>query len=61
MVFKVLIKFTDGTELIINGVSDFYVLADHDNLIAIEKNGYRQFINKDYIFYIGREFDLKNR
>lgn len=58
MKFNILIKFKDGTEKIITDATEYG--ANNDNgCFYVIKNGYRQFIPKENVLYIGREFDLK--
>lgn len=52
-----LIKFRDGTEMMIDGVSSAGLL-DGPRCFYIEKNGFRSFFPSESVLYFGRKFDL---
>lgn len=56
-VYDVTIKFVDKTDKVIKKVSDFGL--NECNCFYVEKNGYRTFIPRENVLYIGREFDLR--
>lgn len=58
-VFDVIVEFFDGQRLEISNVND-YGYNNSTNSYYADKNGYRQFFNKDTVKYIGRIFDLYN-
>lgn len=55
--YDVEIKFTDGSKILLQKVSD-YEVDNSDKCVSVMINGYRQFFNFDHIIYIGRVFDL---
>lgn len=55
--FSVQIVFADGEILKIDGATA-YGYHDTASSYYVEKNGYRQFFNKEYVKYIGRYYDL---
>ena len=60
MVYNLLIIFTDGTDKIIESVSN-YGASEDGTRFYYEKNGYRSFLTSHSIRFVGREFDYKEK
>ena len=56
--YDVTIKFVNRTNKVIKNVSDFGPNNDC-NYFYVVKNGYKIFIPRENVLYIGREFDLR--
>lgn len=54
VVYDLLIIFTDGSSITINGVENHW---GEDDVFIFKKNGYKNFLTKKNVTYFGRKFD----
>lgn len=57
--FNVIIRLLDGDLITLENCTDFEVNGDIDCYIVTFSGGYRDFINKNAVAFIGRECDIK--
>lgn len=57
--FNVIIRLLDGDLITLENCTDFEVNGDIDCYIVTFSSGYRDFINKNAVAFIGRECDIK--
>ena len=60
VVFNLLIIYSDGTEKIVNDVTD-YSFDIEIHCFVYKKNGYRSFVPVGAVRFFGREFDYNNK
>ena len=56
--FDLLVVFKDGSEMVIEGVSNYLIDPDK-NILKVVKNDHFQFFNWDEVKYCGRLSDLR--
>ncbi len=57
--FDLLVVFKDGSEMVIEDVSDYFFMNPDENILRVETNDGYQFFNWNEIRYCGRLSDLR--
>ena len=64
-IFDLLVVFKDGSEMVIEGVSDYglrdYGIKKDENVLRVTKNDWHQFFNWNEVKYCGRLSDLRQQ
>lgn len=55
--YEILIRFIDGSKLILPKVTEYYWLSEK-GCLKVAINGYWQIFNLNSVMYVGRTFDL---
>lgn len=58
--YDLLIKYRNGEEHVVEGISEYGVITNHPDKFYYVKNNYKGFILVDAVMFIGRESDYMN-